>query len=650
MKSGKGIGILFILLGTCFLANAQTIFSYGDKTVSKAAFLQAFSRNQQDEKINRETLMNYLNLYADFRIKVQAAKDMRLDTLQHLADDLRNFREQMISSYLNDEASIELLTREMLQHAQKDILLAHIYIEGDFNTEEGIKAAEETARRAYAELEQGAEFSSVALKYSKDPEVKSNRGTIGYITALSLPYNFEAAAYALMDGKHSAPFRSDQGFHIFKNLDERPAAGRMKVAHIQLAFPPDIDSEGRDEIRRLADSVYQLLKGGLDFTRAAAEYSDDHYTATEGGQLEPFGPGVYDPVFEKAAFSLKHDGDLSAPVQTSFGYHIIKRLEHLPAPSLHAEADFQDMKDRVRSNPDIMQVARKALVRTIHQQASFREYPFDRKEFYRLTRSIASRSNTAESPLLKASTPLFSLREEEFTFSDWSDMIELLRGNTNLNTSVQIDAAYQEFIDDRSIRYYQEHLEELNPAFRQLLEEFNEGNLLFEVMQQKVWEAAMNDSLGLKGYYDNHTSRYTWEPSADAILIQADHDSLVQAAKKQLNNNISNWTILPDQYDGRIRADSGRFEYSQLPVAPAGGFRKGIYSAAVKDPEQGWLSFVYIIRTYKGKDQKRFDEARGLVISDYQEYLEQQWMAELRKKYPLKINQEVVDELLNSIQ
>ena len=226
----------------------------------------------------------------------------------------------------------------------------------------------------------------------------------------------------------------------------------------------------------------------------------------------------------------------------------------------------------------------------------------------------------------------------------------MLRGNTNLNTSHQIESALTDFIENRSIRYYQEHLEELYPSFSQLLSEFSDGNLLFEVMQRNVWEAALNDSVGLKRYYDQNKSAYIWDAGADALVFQVDDDSLVKVVKTELAKDRSGWKFLSDNYNGRIRADSGRYEFSQLPAAPAGGFRAGTYSAPLKDPEQGLLNFIYVIRLYKGKDQKSFEEARGMVSSDYQEYLEQQWMAELTKKYPVKINQPVLDELLATLE
>jgi peptidyl-prolyl cis-trans isomerase SurA len=164
-------------------------------------------------------------------------------------------------------------------------------------------------------------------------------------------------------------------------------------------------------------------------------------------------------------------------------------------------------------------------------------------------------------------------------------------------------------------------------------------------MQKKVWDAAVADSAALLNYYNIHKDKYNWENSADAIIVTCTDSSFFQNAVEGLKNNMKNWRQWAQETAGGIQADSARFELSQIPVPERTNFSEGLITAPVVNQQDNSITFAYIIRLYNGKSPKKFEDAKGTVINDYQMYLEEQWIAELKKKYPLKINRKVFNSL-----
>jgi peptidyl-prolyl cis-trans isomerase SurA len=295
------------------------LFTYGNKTVSKAEFLRAYGKNNTGGKPTEQSYRDYLDLYTKFKIKVQAARDMRLDTLASLEAELQNFRSQIAENFLNDEGSINELIDEAFVRGQKDIRMAHIFVRaGKDDSASQIQTAQNKINKAYEALKQGS-FEQVALKYSEDPAVKSNRGAIGWVTVFVLPYAFENIIYSTPVGQYSKPFRSASGFHIFKNIEERKAIGRLKAAQILLAVPPDGVKKQQDDAKAKTDSILTALQKGADFKSLALQFSSDNLSYQNGGELPEFGVGRYDAEFETAAFALQKDGEISKPVLTEFG-------------------------------------------------------------------------------------------------------------------------------------------------------------------------------------------------------------------------------------------------------------------------------------------------------------------------------------------
>ena len=637
--------IPLILSLFAYTVQSQTLFTYGNKSVSKSEFLRAYGKNSSGEKPTEQSYRDYLELYTKFKIKVQAARDMRLDTLPSLKAELQNFRSQIAENFVNDEGSINELIDEAFVRGQKDIRIAHIFvrIENDDSASQ-IESARNKINKAYESLKQGS-FEQVAFEYSEDPAVKSNKGVMGWITVFVLPYAVENIVYNMPVGQYSKPFRGASGFHIFKNIEERKAIGRLKAAQILLAVSPDGVKKQHDDAKAKTDSILAALQNGADFKSLALQFSSDNLSYQNGGELPEFGVGRYDAVFETAAFALQKDGEISKPVLTEFGYHILKRLNRIPAQMDKSDEKWREGVRQLIIQSDRMEASRKKLLKNIQQKANFKKLPYNQKNLWRLTDSILGNKKIPQLPDINAQTSLFAFSRQTLRVRDWQNYLESIRGIQSLVTGKTNEEILQQFIETSTLDYYRNHLEEFNPELVYQMNEFKDGNLLFEVMQRKIWDPASLDSVALKNFYEKNKAKYWWENSADAIIFTCNDSVTAEGLKAALKSDFSGWKKAVDNSNGSIQADSGRFELGQIPVVDRTNFTEKLITASVKNEADNSATFAYIIRLYNRREPRNFADARGFVINDYQEYLENKWIAELKKKYPVKVNEAVFGTL-----
>lgn len=642
----KGVALL-LWCSFSISIKAQPLFTYGSHAVGGQEFLKAFSKNNANVKPGEKSLREYLELYIRFKLKVQSALDLRLDTLAAQREEWSNFRSQVIENYLNDEESLNRLVDEAMVRSRKDIRLAHILIAlPPSPTADEVAKGREKARALYNRLREGADFFQQALDYSDDPAVKTNRGDIGYITALVLPYELENIIYATAPGSFSEPYQSSVGFHIFKNLLERPAAGQVRVSQVLLAFPPEATTEQRSQVKHLADSLYQALKQGADFSDIALRYSADNFSYRNGGELAEFGVGQYEPAFEAAAFALPEDGAIGAPVETEYGYHILRRLKHTPVAADQDDPVHREAFRQLVTGDERIAVSRNIMMQKILSRTGYKKLTFDTTAFRVITDSVLAGQQIPVFPKLKSNTPLFSFKSKSVTLRDWIQYLETFRGVEGFSNGKSAAQLLEQFAGLAATDYYKEHLEEFQPEFAAQMKEFKEGNLLFEIMQRKIWDVASADSAGLRKYYEAHHLNYWWEPSADVVLLTASSEALAKSAAAALHADPYSWRSLVENSQGNLQADSGRYELAQLPMEQSAQAMEGMISAPLKNEPDGQYLFCLIRKLYPQRTLRSFNDARGFVINDYQGLLEEQWIAALKRRYPVKVNEAVFKSLL----
>ena len=143
----------------------------------------------------------------------------------------------------------------------------------------------------------------------------------------------------------------------------------------------------------------------------------------------------------------------------------------------------------------------------------------------------------------------------------------------------------------------------------------------------------------------NNKPKYKWMPSVNAVLFNCADTTVAHEALRMMQQHPERWKEIMDNMGGRALADSGRYEYAQLPVKAGTDLVPGLFTPVETNENDGSASFCYILKKYPGEEQRSFDEARGLVINDYQLLLEEKWINQLKKKYPVKVNEGVIKSL-----
>ncbi|HEY5464562.1 MAG TPA: peptidylprolyl isomerase [Hanamia sp.] len=636
----KKLFFLLVFSSCVSITYGQTLFTYGKHSVSNAEFLKAYNKNKTSNADSAQGMRNYLDLYIKFKLKVQAAKDMHLDTLPSLKADLQNFRNQVQNNYLKDQNEVNKLTDQAFERSQKDIHAVYYFVPEVSDTSKSYN----TIEQVYRQLKANKNDSDILEEINKNtPNVQ--KADLGFITVFTLPYNFENIIYSLKPGEVAIPVRTKRGWYIFKNIGERHAAGEITLAQILFAVPEGFIIP-RQQTKKLADSVYEALVNGANFAAMAKQFSDDRSTFMNGGLMPEFGTAKYDSVFENHAFSLKKDGEISPPFETKFGYHIIKRISASPVPDTKNDEIFMNNLKQEVLNDSRINIAKQKFITEIIPKTGYKKMAVNEENLWRVSDSSLIKNKNVTVGKVDENTVLFNYNNNaKVKVRDW---ILFLR---NSNKAVpggdheSYKELFPEFVNASTISNYATRLQDFSPAFKYQISEFKDGNMLFEIMQRKVWGKASADSVGLLHYYKQHKEKYFWNSSADAIIFSCSNIDVAKTSIEQLRKR-KTWREIISEDPSHVQADSGRYELGQIPVVDRTHFTAGLITAPVVNKTDGTAVFAQIIKIYPDHQQRDFEDARGMVINDYQNFLEQKWVAQLEKKYPVKVNEKAFLALL----
>ncbi len=648
--------VLIAVMGIAAAALAQEdqreLFSVEENPVAVSEFVYIYSKtNGETADFSRKSLEEYLDLYVKFKLKVQKAKDMQLDTIKSLNDELAGYRKQLADSYLIDKSLIDELVKEAYDRIQQDVDISHILISvapdaAPSDTLVAFRKAESAMKR----IEGGADFAAVAKEISTDKSVTRNEGHVGYVTAL-LPngfYNLETAAYEAPLNKLIGPIRTAAGYHILKVNGRRPARSEMEAAHILVRE----DKKTSEAAKAKIDSIYQLLKSGMDFADLAKAVSEDGRTASNGGHIGFFGINRYEKSFEEAAFGLKEDGQYSKPFQTSAGWHIVKRISHKGIQPFNIEKSRLDGKIRRDSR---FEDARMQMLGRIKKNSNFKENPAVLDEF---ASSLTDTFLTFRwrAPKKKSPDVLFTLgKDYKATLGDFTDYLasasrQRLKMGRGGNLRNAVDQLYESFVNDQVLRYEESQLENKYPEFKSLMREYEEGILLFEATKRLVWDKASQDSAGLEAFFNQRLSKkYKWKERAETSVYRVggrfkdQAQSIYDYAKKhsaeevKAKFNTDSTTV--------VTVESATYEEGRNPDLKTMSWKKGEMSKMEELPRSESMKF-YKIENILPAGPKTLKEARGYAVADYQDHLEREWVEALRKEYKVKINKPVFESLI----
>lgn len=635
-----------LLIAVSFSVQSQTLFTYADKSVTKNEYLKAFNKVYPPPVTDKsKKIREYLDLYINSKLKIKEAQERGYDTLPGFKEEYAALRNQVLENYMTDNETLDKLTSEAFERSKKDISVQHIFIPYqvgvNFSDSQVVKLK---IQQAYMELQAGTNFDDVAIKYSADPSVTKNKGRLGYITVFSIPYQFESIIYSLTPGKYSKPYKSNSGYHIFKNLGERKAVGRIKASQILVAIPPNSDSPTQDNLKKLADSLYNQLIKGDDFSKLARSFSNDVVSAASGGTMPEFGIGTYDPVFENAVFSLPKDGAISRPFLTEHGYHIVKR-NSLTQPSIVKDKKSLDAIRALVERDGRVNVAKDKLYNSILAKAGYKQFNIDQAMLNNYLDSIVAGRAPALGNMVNKSTAMFTVGQTTKMVGDFTTYAignRFATDGSGVKTYAMLEDEYKK---NAVMEYYRDHLEDFNEDFRLQMKELKDGNLFFDIMMKEIWSKAQTDTLGQREFFQRNAAKYKWNYSADAVIFYCGDDVTAKAFRDLIVKDPSKWKELLENFSDKITSDSSRFEITKIPGAQKATAKAGTITPVIKNKDDNSASFAMIFKIYPLAGQKTYADARGDVISDYQDDIDKKWIAELKKKYPVKINQEVLKSI-----
>jgi len=520
----RKVVLSILLVAFVLISKAQNVLTIADQNISLDEFKSLFYKNNQNTEITKEYLDEYMNLYVNFKLKVIEAEELGLDTISSFINELDGYRRQLAKPYLkNNKFDDEMLT-EAYKRMKKDVNANHILIAVDE------KATDKTEKEIYAKvlsirksiLNSELSFEDAAKKYSDDKT--SNGGNLGYFTAFMMVYDFETASYETPVDEISMPIRTKYGYHIIKVNDKREAVGQVKVAHIMFKAGKGADKKRLNEAKNKINEVMGLLRNGDEFADVAERFSEDRSTAVKGGSLPVFGVGKMVPEFENAAFSLENIGDISSPFRTEYGWHIIVLLEK------HQIPEFSEIKAELRrkiERDSRGELSQKALYEKLHNAYKVTNHPTQYNSFRKVAALKVAKGTFVVSS--KSNTTLLTIDGTPIQVNDFAEYIL-----ENQESGSNIDDMYIDFVNKQLLAYEESELEKKYPEYKALLNEYREGILLFDLTNKKVWEKAVEDTIGLQDFFEANKSNYTWDERVDATVYSCIDLSTAKKVKRYI--------------------------------------------------------------------------------------------------------------------
>lgn len=607
-----------------------TLFSVNKKTVSADEFIYLYEKNHKGkpEEFTKEKIDEYLSLFIKFKLKVEEARQRGMDTTSKFKAEFAGYKEALRKPYLPDSKLIDSLTQLTYNRLTEEVKAAHILIKvaADASPTDTL-AAHTKIMDIKKRIDAGEDFGTLAVSLSEDPSAKSNEGNLGYFTALQMVYPFESGAFNTPVGRVSNPVRTRFGYHLIKVIDKRKAQGEVEVSHILIRTGKDRDSE---KAKKVVFEIYDRLKDGGAWDELCRQYSEDPSSKDNGGKLRPFGVGAMAsiPDFERTAFSLTTPGEYSTPFATPYGWHIVRLEKKIPLPS-YKEMEAS-LKSRV-SRDERMQTAKASIQKNLRVTYGYVENAEIKKQVLAFADTTLQQGKWKKPISSLADQTLFSLGNKQIVVREFFDFAVINQKPNKLAPPSYLNQLLENFVNASIELEVEEKLMQTNSDYRYLSNEYYEGILLFDIMEKEVWNKASEDSVGQHAFFIANPGKYKADERADARIYRSAKINVLDTLQQLLEQKITS----PEEFIKKngIRSEKGKFEKAERPVFSSISWAPGIHRVEL----DGNYYLVQIEGILPAGDRS-FDEARGLLISDYQTYLENEWLRVLEKKYPVKIN------------
>ena len=658
--------VLAALIMPAIFANAQSkldkqvLMTIGDQDITVKEFSDVYYKNNlKSDVIEKKSVDEYLELFTTFRMKVMEAERLKLDTSAKFQKELAGYRKQLAKPFMSSDDITDELIEEAYQRKLKDIRASHILVRCDKNAlpSDTLKAYNKAMDIRKKALAKDADFGALADQYSDDPSAKGmkatdqtparpgNHGDLGYFTVFDMVYPFETGAYNTKEGEISMPVRSDFGYHIIKVQSVTDAMGAVQAAHIFLQLPYGASDEDEAAMKLKADNIYKELmsQDGKNWNEMVKQYSDDKGTVNRNGALSSFTVSRIVPEFIEACKSLEID-QIAKPVRTNYGYHIIKLLSKSGVGSFEKESN--GLSERIEKDQRSKK-SEEVVLKQVKSEYKFKQNDKNLEAFLATIDSTILRKAYEPADDVDLNATLFTLENNPTKVKDFVAYIKKnMTAQKYVTPATYAYQLYENFRNETILDYADAHLEDKYPEFKALVQEYKDGIMLFDLMDREVWNKAVKDTVGLKEFHERNAAKYMWGDRVQASIITVTRPESLPKVKALLDNGIE-----LDSLRSAIQRDSigyafvrkGYYQKGDNQYVDQTEWKVGVRNEIPSTVDQS--TTIVCIREVRKPEPKTLKEARGLVTSDYQVELEQKWVQSLKERYPVKVNEKVLDKV-----
>jgi peptidyl-prolyl cis-trans isomerase SurA len=653
-RTGLFVFTMCLFFGVSVAQQTKPLLVVNGQEISAEEFMAVFMKNSTTKSVSKEEINEYLELYINFRLKVAEAMALQLDTLESFRTELAGYRKTLAQPYLTKTEILDKLVKEVWDRMQWDLRASHILIKvSPYASPADTLKAYKKAMGVRNRVIKGESFKKVAYEVSEDESARGtsgdqpmqgNYGDLGYFSALDLVYDFENVAYAMKVGEISMPVRSEFGYHIIQLTDRKPSLGRVQTAHILVSVAPDATETEKAEALSKAEDIYNRIMLGGSYEDLAKELSDDKGSGMRGGVLPWFGVFRMIPEFIAPLYDMKN-GDVAKPILTSYGYHIVKLIDRKPVGGF--DEIKNDLKTRIMRDVRYKS-ATSAFVETLKQENGFVEYPEALKKFISAVSDSIYQGTWRADMVYSLNDPLFKIGDRTHTQRDFAAFLQSnVRIEKDDNKDTYIRSIYKRFIEEMVIAYENDNLEKKYPQFAALMKEYHDGILLFDLTDKMVWSKALRDTAGLNAFYETIKMNYMWPERVEGTIYFCNDEAKAKLFYKEMSKAIKKGTdiafvmeMFNSPEETNIPEESGIYIKADHP------YFASVNSAGLSKPFFKDDKYV-IVKTDRiiDPEPKALREVKGVVTNEYQNYLEKEWIKELREKYNWYVNQEVLEAL-----
>ncbi len=646
-KLGTSALILsLIVLSTLSSFAQKPLFKLGSHKYYTEEFEYYFSKN--NDRLSKDSVAikvnEYLELFVKFRLKVLEArqKDMHLEP--DFIKEFTGYQKQLAKPYLMESKMSEALVQEVYARMLEEVKASHILLRvaEDAVPEDTLKAFNKIIN-IKAQITAGASFDSLAVIHSEDPSAKQNKGSLGYFSAMAMVFPFEDAAYNTAVGALSNPVRTKFGYHLIKVQDRRKARGKVKVAHIMLRSKPKASPEEAQNVEAKINSIYDKLTKGASWDELCKLYSEDQNTKDKGGVLNWFGTGNLVKEFETAAFGLENKGDYSKVFQTRYGWHIVKLMDKKPVEPLD---EIRTQLESKISRDGRSKVKKTQSLQKLKKQNNFQISTNNRNTIFTAFDSTLIFGKWKLDSATFINQVLFSLKDNNYSTWDFAAFVlKNQRRRKNISIAKYAESLYNQFEEKSIFEFEEKNLEYSNKEYRMILQEYRDGILLFNLMEQEVWGKAVSDTTGQKEYYSKFKNKYAMKESAVVRVLSSENKETIEKVKADIDKTKKE---IDKAYNSKER-----LTLQILDKTVEKGEDSDVdsnWAVGIYEYEKGGRHYLLQVKEIIAAGYKVMENIKGQVISDYQNHLEDQWIEGLKDKYPVKVNKATLKLVIKKIE